>query len=320
MSEPIDLPMGRVLDLPAQEYHDDPGVSRSDLKTIGDYTVAKWKYTPKKPPSVAMNLGTATHLAVFSPDTDLGKSFICAPWVTGYKGPATPSKPNATWDRLAAGEPTDTDLKKDHQVEVVAEAVKAGATLMPHRSLDDVQIIAEAVRSHPVVKDYIAEGVSEVSYFAETVDGIRIKSRDDWETPQRRPTVVDLKTSENGSIYGQQNFWRAIRDYGYDIQRVYYSYVMQKCNWTPRDFEFVVADKPLILDIWRCNAHLSTSARALVASQGVARYRVGQEYWKSGEDLMSRAMDKLRVAEDTGNEGYPRELEWIGTPLKEEGF
>lgn len=310
MSEPTDLPMGRVLDMPAKEYHDDPGVSRSDLKVIGDYTVAKWRYTPKKPPSVAMNLGTATHLAVFSPDTDLGKSFICAPDVTGYKTQGTKDKPNQTWARLAAGEPTDKDLEKDPAIEGLAERIKGGATLMPVGSLDDVQIIAEAVRSHPVVKDYISAGVSEVSYFAETPDGIRVKSRDDWETLQRRPTVIDLKTAENASTRGQQNFRRAIWDFGYDIQRVFYSYVMEKCNWTPRDFEFFVADKPLILDLWRNNKD---------TSQGVARYSLGKEFWESGEDLMSRAMDKLREAKKNGNEGYSTDLVTIGTETME-GF
>ena len=304
-----DLPRGRVPNMPDAEYRADPGISNSMLKTIAE-CYAKQKYI-KKPVTMALLIGRAVHLATFQPDYDLTLEFVAAPDVKGYKGMGTKDKPNLTWGRLAAGNPSDKDKEKHPDIEKIAEKVRAGAALMLHGSLDEVRIIAEAVRSHPEVAEWVAEGEAEVSYFAETPDGIRIKCRVDWEIPSKR---LDLKTAENAALVGEQNFKSAIWKFRYDQQRVFYAIVIREAGFSTAgfDFEFVVADKKLIPAMWKAGC------RGEKLSEGVAHYPLGKEWLESGMQRVSEALESYRRSRRTGVEGYPRESVWIGEPIFED--
>lgn len=309
--EPDPGRLGRVPGLPDPEYRADPGVSNSQLKEIVKSPM-HLRYI-KRPDTAALSLGRAVHLNVFEPDVDLKKKFASAPNARGYKSMSTKSKPNLTWDRLAGGNPNEKDIENNPEVEDLAEKVRGGAALVLHDALDDVRIIATAVRGHPLLQEPLSEGIPEVSYFAEEADGIRVKCRIDWETRPRHPLVLDLKTAANASLEGEQNWWSAVRKWNYDQQRVFYARVMFLAGNPPADFEFIVPDKPAILGMY---AEGIRDPEKL--SEGVARYSMGKEQIEAGEVKVSKAMEKLRESNRSGIEGFPRDVYCMGTDVMED--
>lgn len=262
------LPLGRVPDLPDPDYRADPGISTSDLKKICDSEGHRLR---DEPPTAAMLLGTATHLAVFDPNYDLCTMFVCAPNVVGYKTMGTKSKPNQTWARLAEGNPDDKDKLKSPDVEVAAEAVKAGKILILHDGLNEARWIADAVRAHPKVKLIVENGEAEVSYFAvDPVTGQRLRVRVDWENAKCRS---EFKTAKSAT---RDEFMRQVRKMKYHWQDFMYRKVPRLAGHQQegkyKGLIFIVADKTEIA---------ARRKEGSNPSEGVARYDLGDmdQYW-----------------------------------------
>lgn len=284
------LRLGRVPDLPDSEYRADPGISNSRLKDILE-SMAKEELSQKKD-TLALAFGRAAHLAVFQPDVDLSKQFEEAPDEPGFR--QGPVKNAPKWHGLAFA------LKQE------------GKSLLMSGNLDEVKMIAEAVRSHPFIKKWVQTGHAEVSYFAQTSDGIRVKLRNDWETDEPRPLVYEMKTAINAALYGAKNFRSAIWENKYHMQRVFYPLVMRNANRPIRGFEFLVPDKTLIPLMWK------EGWRGEKLSEGVARYTLGKEMILAGEYLVALALENVREERRTGLSGYSRDAVPIGTDPMED--
>ena len=155
----------------------------------------------------AMLLGTATHLAVFQPQ-HFSNEVIMMP-----KFDRRTKEGKLGHEQFVADNGNKIALTQDQYAQCIG--------------------MAEAVRSSPSFLKYTAVGNPEVTITADTLyDNVKAKGRLDWVNHEER-VIIDLKTtSETANIYGIKS---AIRKGGYDIQALYYIYLMKALK---PDFEY----------------------------------------------------------------------------------
>ncbi len=82
-----------------------------------------------------------------------------------------------------------------------------------------IDAMAESVLAHPLVRELLTEGDSQLSgWWVDKDTGILCRCRPDWRAPKRR-IIKDLKTCRDASKDG---FARAIVNLGYDVQAGHY--------------------------------------------------------------------------------------------------
>ena len=162
---------GLYAGLSNEEYHAADGVSKSDLVMVrrspAHYFAAK--LAPNRSPSEdtpAMALGTATHYAIFEPDEFMRRYAIS----------------------------TCEDKRLKEWKEAAQAASENGKVLLKLSEAEQVNAMANAVRSHPSVAPLLGSGAQENSIFW-THRGVQLKTRPDWTS--HSDVIVDLKTTED---------------------------------------------------------------------------------------------------------------------------
>ena len=197
-----------MTDISNADYHADPAVSASHLKTVMQSPYHYWSryLDPDRVamvPTAAMRLGSLTHCAVLEPD-ELTKRYQLAPDRRTKEGKA------AVVEMAAAG------------IEAVSEADLAQALQM-----------ADAVRSNSTAALLLANGQAEQSFWWDDIaTGMRCKCRPDWFDGE---TIVDLKTCQDASPAG---FAKAVAQWSYQVQSVHYL-----CGTLAKRFIFVAVEK-----------------------------------------------------------------------------
>ena len=197
-----------MTDISNADYHADPAVSASHLKTVMQSPYHYWSryLDPDRvamAPTAAMRLGSLTHCAVLEPD-ELTKRYQLAPDRRTNAGKA------AVAEMAAAG------------IEAVSEADLAQALQM-----------ADAVRSNSTVALLLSNGQAEQSFWWDDIaTGMRCKCRPDWFDGE---TIVDLKTCQDASPAG---FARSISTFLYQVQAAHYL-----CGTLAKRFIFVAVEK-----------------------------------------------------------------------------
>jgi len=174
------------------DYHADPAISASQLKTVMQSPYHYWSryLDPDRvamAPTAAMRFGSLAHCAVLEPD-ELSKRYQLAPDRRTKEGKA------AVVEMAAAG------------IEAVSEADMVLAVNM-----------AVAVHGHPTAGALLQSGQAEQSFWWDDIaTGMRCKCRPDWFDGT---TIVDLKTCQDASPTG---FAKAVANFGYSIQAAHY--------------------------------------------------------------------------------------------------
>ncbi len=174
------------------DYHADPAISASQLKTVMQSPYHYWSryLDPDRVamvPTAAMRFGSLAHCAVLEPD-ELSKRYQLAPDRRTKEGKA------AVAEMAAAG------------IEAVSEADMVLAVNM-----------AVAVHGHPTAGALLQSGQAEQSFwFDDIATGMRCKCRPDWFDGT---TIVDLKTCQDASPAG---FARAVAQWSYQVQAAHY--------------------------------------------------------------------------------------------------
>ena len=107
------------------------------------------------------------------------------------------------------------------------EAYAAGKTPVKTAQLEPVRAAAEAVLSHPTARSWLElPGDVEVPLFAtDPGTGVEIRGKlDKLADLGGRPVPVDLKTVTDAR---EGPFFRAVRDYDYDLQAALYRHLVQ---------------------------------------------------------------------------------------------
>lgn len=200
------------------DYFAMPGVNWSLLKWMRESPLMyRYRLDNPQPDTPAFALGRATHALVFEPETFEHDYAI---WAEGdRKGKA--------WKEFAEAHAAQTILKIDE-----ANACKA---------------MAEAVRTHPLVRQYLDGGLFEtVIRWTDPETNLPCKAKPDWRLDERR-ILLDLKTCR--SIDGRR-FGSEVARYGYYCQSAHYSNgIYNALGWRPERVLIVAVEKDAPHDV-----------------------------------------------------------------------
>lgn len=204
-------------DMPNDEYHKHPAVSRSGLMTIYNHSPMHFKYQKDSggvEETDALRIGGAFHTMVLEPELFDAQYYV-------FEKPDLRSK---------AGKEEMAAIKDDAGDKTLINTAE-------HAQMIDM---AQSIKKQPAAKKLIHEkGIIEGSFFWQDDDtGVEVKARPDWHTSR---LVTDLKTADNASPHA---FEKKIFDYGYDIQ-VYMcrEAIKKKYGQYPDGFVFIVVEK-----------------------------------------------------------------------------
>lgn len=192
------LPMGLVLDMPAERYHAIPAMSAGGLKRMRQSPAHFYgmQLDPSRPkpgePTPAMKNGTLVHCCIFEP-TEVDARYVVKPDGMNFS-----TKDGKAW--------------RDAQTREVVEAEQMAAA----------KAQATALRRLPEIGALLSDGYGEASAFwIDDETGELCKCRPDWTSPAGDGVILlDGKTCQDASPGG---FSRAIWNMDYWLQAAWYS-------------------------------------------------------------------------------------------------
>lgn len=192
--------IGRIDDMPAEDYHAIDAMSNSALSMMARSPAHWWANyrapgRPERGTTAAMKAGTLAHCAVLEPG-ELAARYIV--------------------------KPADIDMRTNAG-KAWAAAVPAGVEVVTAEQMATAQAQRAAVMAVPELADILAAGCAEVSAFwIDPATGLYCKSRPDWvhALPDGRDIILDLKTTADVS---PAEFSRSVAKWGYHRQEAHYS-------------------------------------------------------------------------------------------------
>jgi len=202
-------------DLPNEEYHASPGISKSQLDVFARsphhyYWQYKSGVAPPRRESDAMRQGTIIHAAILEPER-FSKEYV-------------------------VGELRDKRSKK--WKDFVEECANDGKCALTQIEFERAMRCQTSVMKNSYAAAALSDGEAEVSAFTEEpeADGMQVRSRFDWLT---QGAIVDLKTTvDAGPAFAQ-----SIRKFRYHLQAAMYTRVGELCGITNCAFVFVVVER-----------------------------------------------------------------------------
>lgn len=183
------------------QYGSLPGVHITGLKEMRR-SPKHFKHRLEHPrePSAAMELGTATHIAILEPERFLREFAL---WnATDAETGKTRQRRGAAWDEFCK--------------------LNAGRTIIRDEEYEQSIALRDAVRADPLAMKYLAMGRPEIAMtWTDSHTGVECVGRLDWDTRvDKHPAIVDVKTTRNA---GEFWFSRDVARLDYHLQLAYYS-------------------------------------------------------------------------------------------------
>jgi PDDEXK-like domain of unknown function (DUF3799) len=194
-------------DISNGDYHSDPALGSTSLKTLATRTPAHWKWQSENPVHKdAYDVGTVAHSLILE-DDETGIVVVDA----------------SDWRTKAAKEAKD-------------EARAAGKIAMLQKELDPILAMRDAVMAHPLARAAFTGHKAEHSVFWEE-DGLALKCRPDaW----RDGLLVDLKTARDAD---PREFGRTAHNLGYHQSVAHYQDGVEAATGERLPFAFVCVEK-----------------------------------------------------------------------------
>jgi hypothetical protein len=190
-----------------QDYHADPALGSTSLKTLATRTPAHYQWDKTHPKfSDAFDIGTVAHSLILEGDK------------TGVKVIDVDDKRGAKWTVPAA------------------EARKAGKIPLLTKEWEQVKGMRDSVMAHEVAGPLFIGHKAEQSVFWEE-DGLTLKCRPDAWHPG---LLVDLKTTINAD---PNEFGKTAHEYGYHQSAAHYSDGVKAATGEELPFHFVLVEK-----------------------------------------------------------------------------
>lgn len=192
------------------DYHSrNDSISKTGLDLIAR-SPAHFRYAPRKEPTRAMTIGSATHAAILEPAA-FREQFVIVP-------------------------------VDDRRSSVWKEAIKTKGEefCLTQTEADRIVAMQEAVNGNQHMRALLStDGEAEVSFFTtDPVTGVKVRARFDWLTASNR--AVDLKTAADAS---DDAFGKSIVNYRYHVQQAFYADVFKwETGETLADWSFAVVE------------------------------------------------------------------------------
>lgn len=183
---------GIHLNLTNEEYHSGPGISKSGLWTIYTKTPAHYRFEEREEKSrAALDLGTATHIALLEPDHFEARVM---------QGPA--------------------DRRGNQWKDTAAYCASQNLTALTGPDYAKCLRIRDAGERCDVLRQVRQGAIIEASGYATCpATGVLMRCRPDAYNPALG-MILDLKTARGG---GGREFQRATAEYGYHMQEAFYT-------------------------------------------------------------------------------------------------
>jgi exodeoxyribonuclease VIII len=238
--------------LPAEEYHISPGISKSGLDKIAispaHYLAGKER--PQKP-SEELLIGQATHTLILEPEKFDGE-FIVAP--------------SNLDKRTTAGKAAALELEE------------SGKKVLSADQFDKIEGMAKSVRSNGLASELISNGHAEVS--ANTViEEVMVRGRCDFLRSDG--CLVDLKTTRSAH---PKQFSKSIAEFRYHVQAAIYTDIFQANGIYVPDFTFIAVEKfyPYAVGIYQVDEDAIDHGRRLyLRDLSVYRECLQSKIWPS---------------------------------------
>jgi len=190
-----------------RDYHADPALGSTSLKTLATKTPAHYQHDKKHPKSsAAFTLGTAAHSLILEDDTD-GIVMVDAD----------------SWLTKAAKE-------------AKAEALADGKQPLLTKEWLQVLAMRDAVMAHPVARELFTNHEAEQSVFWDE-DGLMLKCRPDAWQPG---LLIDLKTCASAD---PSEFGKVAHSFGYHQSAAHYIDGVKAATGEELPFHFVLVEK-----------------------------------------------------------------------------
>ncbi|OJF91182.1 hypothetical protein AX761_22710 [Rhizobium sp. 58] len=231
---------GVYFNMPNDDYHAGPGISKSGLWTIHQSTPAHYKYPAEVVETAASKatkaMGEATHTAVLEPNR-FEESVV--------RGPD--DRRGNKWSDLQ----TMCDLD--------------GKVLLTGSDYDQVLAIRDTVHANSFLNGIITNGKSEVEasgYFIDPITGALCRVRPDLYKPQIK-VMVDLKTTLSASA---ADFARSVTNYGYHSQEAFYTDGYSALKRPVDGFVFIALEKksPYAVSVFELPPAIVEEGRAIM--------------------------------------------------------
>jgi hypothetical protein len=190
---------------------------------------------------------------------------------------------------------------KDWKSKAAREArdalVATGYTALSDTAYLEMSYAVDAIKAHPLYLLIQEAQYKECAIFA-TFNGVKIACKPDAvhiDEETGKVTIIDLKTSQDllGDVaYGLQGFDKAVWNYGYHFQQVFYKVAVladllkQKKEVKYEDIDFVMLA-------------VENKLRAGLDMPLCREYRISQEYEQYADEQVKKA---LAVAKDYGTD------------------
>jgi hypothetical protein len=189
------------------DYHADPALGSTSLKTLATKTPAHYQWDKAHPKfSDAFTLGTAAHSLILE---------------------------GSTADIVVVQ--ADNWLTKDAKV-AKAEALAAGKQPLLTKEMAQVTAMRDAVMAHPVARELFTGHQAEQSVFWEE-DGLALKCRPDAWKPG---ILIDLKTTRSAD---PNEFGKTAHEFGYHQSAAHYIDGVKAATGEELPFHFVLVEK-----------------------------------------------------------------------------
>ena len=262
--------LGIFDDIPNEEYHRGPGISKSGLDLIrqspAEYITRK---RHPKPPTPAMMLGTALHGLILEPET-FEAQFVA----DKYAGSQTKEAKAWREQMFADG------------INVVHTAKDPG--FWDRDDWRAIHAMRDAVYAHPIASILLDhdQGIAERSvYWIDHETRKLCKCRPDFHN-QAHNLIVDLKSTEDASYSG---FGQSVAKWRYHVQDAFYRDGMHAIGETVAGFVFVAVEKN--------------------PPYGVAVYRLGVEEVRVGRLQYQSDLMRYKQCHDTDTwPSYPEDI------------
>lgn len=233
-------------DISNRDYHADPALGSTSLKTLATRTPAHWLYDSTHPKSSdAFTLGTAAHSLILEDDVSQFEIVDAANWLT-----------------------KDAKTAK-------AEALAIGRVPLLTKEFTQVQAMRDSVMAHPIARIAFTGHRPEESVFWED-DGLMLKCRPDAWQPG---LLVDLKTTVNAN---PRDFHKAAYDFGYHQSAAHYQDGVKAATGEDLPFLFVLVEKaaPYLVSVVELDGEVIEQGRRLnTIAKNVYRECVAADEW-----------------------------------------
>jgi hypothetical protein len=201
-----------LADLPNDTYHACDGYSSTQIRLFqqGGLSALQWlKDAPREAVS-SLSVGTMTHAAILEPIL-FGSQYTVAP-----------------------DAPRNTKEGKAAHAEFEAQCEKNGKTPVSTSDYTKVCAMRDSALANPTLPLLLQNGVSELSVFYRTEEGLLLKVRPDWfGAIDGLPFLLDIKTTADIHDFG-----KSVEQYGYHVQQEFYRWVMAQVFGQSFDFIF----------------------------------------------------------------------------------